>query len=442
MVIIIVSQPSVSEIPASLPDLAAALRSGALTLEAYLAALEARFAEREAAVLAFMPEPGRWERLRVEAAALLARYPDPEARPPLFGVAVGVKDIFHVDGLPTTAGSRLPPEVLRGPQAESVARLRAAGGLILGKTVSTEFAYFGPGPTRNPHNPAHTPGGSSSGSAAAVAAGLAPLTVGTQTIGSIIRPASFCGVVGFKPSYERVSRAGVIPVSDSLDHVGPFAGDVAGVALAASLLIPDWRPAEAARRRPALGLPEGPYLGQATAAMLAHFRAACARLVERGYVIRPVPSLPEFEALRERHNLLMAAEAAQVHADWFPRFRDLYHPKTVELIERGQAADPAEVSRARAGRAQLRAELTALMDAHGLDLWLSPAAPGPAPAGLESTGNPVMNLPWTYAGLPALNLPAGRLDGLPVGLQVVGRWQADEALLAWAPDLETSLREA
>ncbi|MBL8055948.1 MAG: Asp-tRNA(Asn)/Glu-tRNA(Gln) amidotransferase GatCAB subunit A, partial [Anaerolineales bacterium] len=216
VVIIIEGGASAPELPASLPELAAALRSGALPLDAYLAALEARFTEREPAVLAFMPEPGRWDRLRQAARALLARYPDPQTRPPLFGVAVGVKDIFHVDGLPTTGGSQLPPDVLRGPQAESVTRLLAAGALILGKTVSTEFAYFGPGPTRNPHNPAHTPGGSSSGSAAAVAAGLAPLALGTQTIGSLIRPASFCGVVAFKPSYERVSRAGVIPVSAAL----------------------------------------------------------------------------------------------------------------------------------------------------------------------------------------------------------------------------------
>ena len=194
-------------IPEILPDLAAALRSGALPLADYLTEIEARVAAREPAVLALMAEPARWERLRAAAAELQARYPDPARRPPLYGVLVGVKDIFHVAGLPTTGGSRLPPQVLAGPEAESVARLTAAGALILGKTVSTEFAYFGPGPTRNPRSPAgtpHTPGGSSSGSAAAVAAGLVPLALGTQTIGSIVRPASFCGVVGFKPTYERV----------------------------------------------------------------------------------------------------------------------------------------------------------------------------------------------------------------------------------------------
>ena len=149
---------------------------------------------------------------------------------------VGVKDIFHAAGFETRAGSQLPPELLTGPEADAVGRLRAAGCLILGKTVTTEFAYYEPEPTRNPHNLAHTPGGSSSGSAAAVAAGLAPLALGTQTIGSVIRPAAFCGIVGFKPSYGRISPEGLIFFSPSLDHVGLFTQDVAGMSLAAAVL--------------------------------------------------------------------------------------------------------------------------------------------------------------------------------------------------------------
>src|SRR5687768_9417567 len=187
-------------VPKSLPALVRALKSGELLLLDYLAQLEARAAETDPAIEAMMPEPGRFERLQREAEALLARYPNPAERPALFGVPVGVKDILHVDGLVTRAGSKLPPEELQGPESAVVSALKQAGALILGKTVSTEFAYFGPGPTRNPHNPAHTPGGSSSGSAAAVGAGLAPLALGTQTIGSIIRPAAYCGVVGYKPS--------------------------------------------------------------------------------------------------------------------------------------------------------------------------------------------------------------------------------------------------
>jgi Asp-tRNA(Asn)/Glu-tRNA(Gln) amidotransferase A subunit family amidase len=226
--------------------------------------LEERFAEVEPGILAFVPEEGRFSRLRREADELLARYPETEERPPLCGVLLGVKDIFHVEGLPTRAGSRLPLEELAGPEAAVVASLKAAGALVVGKTVSTEFAYFAPGPTRNPHAPDHTPGGSSSGSAAAVAAGLCQLALGTQTIGSISRPAAFCGIVGYKPTHERISREGVIPLSPSLDHVGLLAPDVPGLAAPAELLCQDWRPGVKSSDRPVLGVPEGRYLERAT----------------------------------------------------------------------------------------------------------------------------------------------------------------------------------
>ncbi len=423
----------------SLPSLANRLRSGELLIADYLSLLETRFAEREPSLLAFVPEEGRFDRLCREAEALMARYPKPTARPPLFGVPVGVKDIFHVAGFTTRAGSKLPPEVLQGSEAESVTTLKNAGALILGKTVTTEFAYFGPGPTRNPHSPegtTHTPGGSSSGSAAAMAAGLAPLTLGTQTIGSIVRPASFCGVVGFKPSYERISRAGVIPLSPSLDHIGPFAADVAGAALAASLMIKDWEP-ELLYRKPVLGVPEGRYLERASDEMLAHFRALVRRLRDADYLVKPVNVMPDFAAIRERHYLITAAEAARVHQDWYPRFHDRYHPKTIELLERGHSISDEALADALTGREKLREELTTIMDEHRIDLWLSPAASGPAPQDLDSTGDPVMNLPWTHAGLPALNLPSGQnAEGLPLGLQLTGRWRADEKLLAWAMEIE------
>ncbi len=425
--------------PESAPALAAALRSGALPLTAYLAQLEARIAETDPAIKSLMPEPGRFERLRREAEALAARYPNADERPLLFGVPVGIKDILHVDGLVTTAGSRLPPEELQGPESASVTALKQAGALILGKTVSTEFAYFAPGPTRNPRNPEHTPGGSSSGSAAAVAAGMAPLALGTQTVGSIIRPAAFCGVVGYKPTYDRTSRAGVIPLAPSLDHVGVFAADVPGARLAASVLCADWR-AEAPPRRPVLGVPEGPYLTYASEAALAHFRATVQALAGAGYSVVAVDAMPDFQAIGARHNLIVAAEAAQVHAPWFDRFRDRYHPKTIDLVERGRQISSEALAQALLGRQQLRAELTHLMNVHGLDLWLSPAAPGPAPRGLESTGDPVMNFPWTHSGLPAVTVPSGVVGGgLPLGLQVAARWQADELLLAWAEDIERVL---
>lgn len=421
----------------SLLKLAEALRTGERPLLDYLAQLEAYFEQREPAVLAFVPEEGRFARLRREAEQLLADYPDVEKRPSLFGVPIGVKDIFHVDGFVTQAGSKLPAAVLQGSEATAVAKLKQAGALILGKTVTTEFAYFAPGPTRNPYNPAHTPGGSSSGSAAASGAGLSPLTFGTQTIGSVNRPAAFCGTVGYKPSYDRISKAGVIPLAASVDHVGLFAPDVAGIELAAGLLCSHWQPLVTGRQ-PVLGVPEGSYLDRADAEGRSHFRKICRHLHDAGFAVKSVLAMPDFEEIYTRHNLLVAAEAARFHAEWFAQYGELYHPKTVELIERGRGVTERQLQKARQGRLQLRDELLQLMSKNSIDVWLSPPAPGAAPKGLDSTGDPVMNLPWTHSGLPTVSLPAGNnRAGLPLGLQLTGRWYEDEALLNWAAELES-----
>ncbi|MCA9995986.1 MAG: amidase [Anaerolineales bacterium] len=422
----------------SLTQLAAELRNGRLSLLTHLDQLEAYFNQREPDVLAFVPEENRFARLRRDAQALLSQYPDPAARPPLFGIPIGVKDIFHTDGFVTQAGSRVPASAIQGQEATSVTQLKAAGALILGKTVTTEFAYFAPGPTRNPYNLAHTPGGSSSGSAAAVSAGLAPLTFGTQTIGSINRPAAFCGAVGYKPTYDRISRAGVIPLSPSVDHIGLFASDVAGCELAASLLCADWQPVAASR--PTLGIPEGAYLQRTSAVGLAHFRATCDRLAAAGFGLQSVPLMADFDDIYARHNVIVAADAAQVHGQWFAEYGERYHPKTADLIVRGRGITAVSLQTALAGRAQLRHELAAAAAAHGVDVWLSPPALGAAPAGLDSTGDPVMNLPWTHAGVPTLTVPAGFDEhGLPLGLQLAAGWQQDELLFGWGKQVEAAL---
>ncbi|MCB9100881.1 MAG: amidase [Anaerolineales bacterium] len=416
-----------------LAPLAQALRTGTLSLADYLAALEAYFNDNNEPIQAFLPEENRFERLQQEAAALEAQYPLPSARPLLYGVPVGVKDIFHVNGFKTQAGSNLPADKLTGPEAESVTRLKQMGALILGKTVTTEFAYFAPGPTRNPHNLEHTPGGSSSGSAAAVAAHLCPLTLGTQTVGSVVRPASFCGVVGFKPTSGRISTAGVIPLSPTLDHVGLFTQDVAGATLAAGILCADWQAVAPTNERPRLGIPVGPYLDRVGSEGLDHFQTTVAKLTQAGFIIQTISTMPNFDEIYEAHMALMAAETAAVHQDWFAQFEDRYRAKTAELIKRGQNISPELIETARTSRAYLRDNLQALMTEHEIDLWVSPAAVGPAPAGLGGTGDPVMNLPWTFAGLPVLNLPSGfSKNGLPLGLQLSGGWNADEQLLAWA----------
>ena len=420
------------------------LRKGELRLPEYLAQVEAHFGEHEPSILAFVPEENRFARLQREADALVLRYPDLIIRPPLFGALVGVKDIFHVEGFVTQAGSQLPSGLLHGTEAKSVIRLKDAGALIFGKTVTTEFAYFSPGPTRNPHNPEHTPGGSSSGSAAAVAAGFCHLALGTQTIGSIIRPAAFCGVVGFKPTYDRISRAGVVPLSPSLDHIGFFTSDVETAKHAASVLIGDWSPVlseveelENTDRKPALGIPEGPYLASASDYALARFNAICDSLTQAGYELRRLPIMDDFQEIRNRHDVIMSAEAAQVHANWFDKYSDLYSAKFTDLIKRGQSVTDSQLQDALKARDDFRNQITQTMSEHKIDLWICPPAVGPAPKGLDSTGDPVMCLPWTQIGFPAINLPAGKNDeGLPMGFQLIGPWNSDEALLAWAGDLE------
>ncbi|HET8851602.1 MAG TPA: amidase [Ktedonobacteraceae bacterium] len=411
---------------------AASLRSGQLDLLTLVDEVCQRVDAHEPHIHALVPEPDRRTRLLREATALQERFPDPVSRSPLYGILLGVKDIFNAEGFPTHAGSQLPPELFRGAEASCVTKLRDAGALLLGKTITTEFAYFEPGPTRNPYNLEHTPGGSSSGSAAAVAAGFCPLALGTQTIGSTIRPAAFCGIVGFKPSYGRISTDGLILCSASIDTIGFFTQDVASIALVAPLLCNDWRSA-AADMMPILGVPDGPYLDQASPEGRAAFEKQVKLLEQAGYRVRRVEAMHDIDAIALRHRRIVAAEMAQVHSTWFAMYETLYRPRTAALIREGQEVRPEELAADRAGRAGLRSELEGLMAQYGIDLWISPAAPGPAPEGITSTGDPAMNLPWTHSGLPAIALPAGRAaNGLPLGLQVVGAFMADEQLVAWA----------
>ncbi|MEE9215913.1 MAG: amidase, partial [Anaerolineales bacterium] len=406
--------------------------------QAYFEQLEANFEARESEVQAFLPEEDRFSRLREHYKALEERFPDRESRPSLFGLPVGVKDIFHADGFETHAGSKLPADRLTGQQATSVTQLKDAGALVLGKTVTTEFAYFAPGPTRNPHNPDHTPGGSSSGSAAGVAAGLAPIAFGTQTVGSINRPAAFCGVVGFKASYGRISVAGVVPLAPSLDHVGTFTTDVGGILVAAPLLLADWKPenldtrlGDLAPGTVTLGIPRGPYLEGASEEAIAHFESVRIRLETGGLRVIDVPAMPDHAEIAERHYLILAAEAAAVHREWFDEFGELYNPKTAELIERGREIPDDRLATAVEGRGKLREQLQALMEEYRIDAWVTPAATGPAPEGIESTGDPAMNLPWTHSGLPTIGLPSGwSANELPLGIQLTGASYGDERLLA------------
>jgi Asp-tRNA(Asn)/Glu-tRNA(Gln) amidotransferase A subunit family amidase len=413
------------------------LRGGHTDLVAYVDEMCDRLENLDSHIEAMLPEPGRRSRLRTQAEELQARYPEPAGRPPLYGALVAVKDIFHVSGFVTAAGSVVPPELFAGTEATCVQMLRRAGALMLGKSVTTEFAYFEPGPTRNPHNLSHTPGGSSSGSAAAVAAGLCTLSLGTQTIGSVIRPAAFCGVIGFKPTLGRIPTEGLVYFSRTLDQIGFFTQDLAGIELAASVLCRPWKSAPSPTTLPVLGIPTGPYLQQAEPEGLEAFEQHLSRLEAAGYKIKRVSALKNIADLNTLHRRLVFAEFAREHAEIYAVHAPLYRKRTAEIIEIGKKVSDQELASARANCSVLRQELESAMVSAGIDLWVSPPALGPAPEGIHATGDPNMNLPWTHAGMPAITLPAGKAkNGLPLGLQFVAPFGADERLLAWCRAFE------
>ncbi len=388
------------------------------------------------------PRIRAWVVVDREAALSAAREAEAEARAgrwrgPLHGIPLGIKDIVDVRGLPTRAGSRLLTDAPPADRdATVVSRLRQAGAVILGKTVTTEFACFDPAETRNPWNLAHTPGGSSSGSAAAVASGMCPGAVGSQTGGSISRPAAYCGVVGCKPTYGRVSADGFVPVSFSLDHPGPFARTAADAALllramsgydprdpvAAPEPVDDCVAACAPDedRPPRLGLVEGLFLDRADEDVRRGLEAARRAFESHGAGVA-VARMPEtFGEAHRMHRILMCVELAAVHR---PRFQDRkadYRPGIRGLIEEGLALSAADYAEAR--RHQLRFKVSTQETLTGFDALLTPAAPTPAPRDLTTTGDPVFNSPWSYSGLPTVVLPVGLAqNGLPVAVQLIGR---------------------
>jgi Asp-tRNA(Asn)/Glu-tRNA(Gln) amidotransferase A subunit family amidase len=363
---------------------------------------------------------------------------------PLHGLPVGIKDILDTHDMPTEFGS--PVWAGRTPRADAfaVARLRADGALIMGKTVSTEYAYFHPGKTRNPHDPARTPGGSSSGSAAAVASFMVPGAIGTQTNGSVIRPAAFCGVVGFKPTHGLIPRSGALLLSRSLDQVGVFARSVEDAALLAESLVgfdeedPDTRPvsrppfAAVAASEPPLpprfAFVKSPVWDQAETAT----REAFAVLVDTlGESVSEVELSGGFARAVDLHRTVMEVEMAHnLHRD-HEKFGGQLSAKLRQLIERGRDHRGIDYLAAAAGAAPLNATLDELFNEY--DAILTPAAPGEAPLGLESTGNPIFCTIWTYLGTPAISLPLLQSEaGLPLGVQLVGRRGDDARLLRTA----------
>ncbi len=410
------------------------LRAGRLTAEALMRACLERVARREAVVRAFAhldPELALAEARRRDAGS---------ARGPLQGLPLGVKDIIDTADLPTAYGSGVYPGNRPAQDAACVALARAAGAVVLGKTVTAEFAFRAPGPTTHPRDPAHTPGGSSSGSAAAVADCMLPVALGTQTGGSIIRPASFCGVVGYKPSFGTINRAGVKPLAESFDTVGLFARSVADVALVTAVLAGD----ETARHplepvRPArIGVCRTPSWPRAEPATRKVLEASADRLGRAGVRIEDVALPAAFDGFNEAHSAILRFEAFRALAHERRVHADRLAPDTLEELETGSRIQRRDYLAAKARIAECRRLAAQVFD--GADLLLAPSAPGEAPRGLESTGDATFNRLWTGLLVPCLNLPAGTgPNGLPVGVQTVGARNDDARLLAWSAWIEARL---
>jgi Asp-tRNA(Asn)/Glu-tRNA(Gln) amidotransferase A subunit family amidase len=410
----------------SASEAARAIRAGRLTAEALVAACLERIAARDGELAA-------WVHVATEAALAQARALDRQpARGLLHGVPVGIKDIFDTADMPTEHNSPIYRGNRPRADAAAVALLRQAGCIILGKTATAEFANVHPAATRNPRNPAHTPGGSSSGSAAAVAERMVPLALGTQTGGSVIRPAAFCGVIGLKPSFGSINRAGVKPVSESLDTVGLFATTVEDAALALNLLsgrrIPDFAAKSAA---PRIGFARTSRWKDADAATHAALEAAAARLASAGAELRDAPLPAAAEALFEEQGKIMNFEAARALAWEHAQHREAISSVLLKRLDEGLTVSREQYDNARQTARDARRQFADLM--RGFDLLLTPSARGEAPLGLTSTGDSVFNRVWTLLGVPCVTLPwGGGPQGLPLGIQLVAAIEQDTALLAHA----------
>ncbi|HUC65552.1 MAG TPA: amidase [Stellaceae bacterium] len=380
-----------------------------------------------------------WVWLDPELTLAQARAIDRAGRPGLLkGVPVGVKDVIDTYDMPTQHGSPIYQGNRPYADAACVALTRAAGGVSLGKTVTTEFANRFPGATVHPHNPGHTPGGSSSGSAAGVADGMMPLAFGTQTAGSVLRPASFCGIVGMKPSFGLIATAGTKPLSPSLDTIGGFARSVADAALFIAALTdrPELLP-EAPAPAPRIGIYQPAPWDKVEPATLAALEAARDKLGRAGATLAERGPFPAFDGLAAAQSTIMSYEAARNLAwERLNRGTEIM-PRTAALLAEGVAVSTAAYDAARRTAAAARAQCAEFFAA--FDAVLVPAAPGEAPV-IATTGDPVFNRPWTLLHLPAITLPCHRgPSGLPVGIQLVGRPGEDARLFAIALFAEAAL---
>ncbi len=417
--------------------LATALKAGKTSAEAAVRECLDRIAARDAALGAFvivgedaaLDQARAWDRARKLG----------DKMPPLAGIPLAVKDNIDTADLPTGYGSDLYDKHRPVADAACVAQARNAGAVVIGKTVTTEFAYYRPGKTVNPHDPERTPGGSSQGSAAAVGAGLVPLAFGTQTAGSIIRPAAYCGVVGYKPTWGLIPRAGVKVISDWLDTVGLMARDVEDAAFAVAGLT-----ARAALKPTAgatfkIAVLREPYPGHAEPEAVRALDRAMTALEKAGHSVRDLPTPPSLQQLARQQRLVMAYEMDKALADERRRHEAKLSSILKSYLDEGRSISARAYDGAIAATRELIRDIDSVFG--DADVILSPPAPGEAPMGLQATGDPAFNRVWTQLQLPCLTLPAGvGPNDMPVGVQLAARAGQDALLLSAALATETALK--
>lgn len=436
-----------------------------LSASAAVAAIDAGQTNSEELVQAYIDQinayeesVGAWAHFDAEQALVQARVADKLRKSgnrtgPLQGIPVGVKDVFDTHDYPTEDGTIIHKGRTPAGDAGSVEFLRKAGAIIMGKTVTTEYAYFSPGKTKNPHDPKRTPGGSSSGSAAAVAANMVPLAIGTQTNGSVIRPASFCGVVGFKPSYGSISRHRTLLQSLTLDQVGVFARDVGDAALMAEALMQyDPRdPSMKTRMAPNILelIKEGPLVPPRLAFIKTPAWDQADSDVQEGFSelvsflgdsVEEIDLTHLLEEVYEWHQIIMEADIAKNFKKDYVRSKEAMSPVLCELIERGNSYLAVEYNVAVEHIKALNTAMDEIMSEY--DAILTPATIGEAPLGLESTGSPIFCTPWTFCGMPSITLPLLQgSNNMPIGVQLVSERGDDARLLRtadWLTNLVTS----
>ncbi|MCE2459031.1 MAG: amidase [Dehalococcoidia bacterium] len=396
-----------------------------------------------------------WVTLDEDAALEAARLRDRELasegpRGPLHGVPVGVKDIYYTQGVLTTACSKILADFVPDFDATAVSKLRQAGAVIMGKTVTTEFACGDPPPTRNPWNHAHTPGGSSSGSAVGVIAKMFPAALGSQTGGSVLRPAAYNGVVGLKPTFGRISRYGVVPVSASLDTMGHYGRTVEDTAMLLDAMsgydpndpgsvdaqIPNYHAASLApQSAPRIGLVRTHFWEKATEETQEHADSIARQFAEAGAVVEDIELSPDpFDDMLWAHRILMSTEGADFHREWFVDRADDYSPKVRVMIEDGLQVSAVDYLKAKDVQAAFTRDVTEAM--RPFDVVMTPSTPSSAPRDLSTTGDPMFQSPFTFGGFPTITLPSGfDSNAMPLGVQLgTPHWEEAKLLsvAAWA----------